>query len=183
MGECHYLYGNAHVSKEMVVVARLLDLAGIGRERLCVRWVSAAEGQIFADYVRAYSEQVAQLGPFDPDRFARPLAAMETALLSPRLRWLMGMEIPLTRDGNVYGEPVDQDRYGQLLATISEDEYHGALILEVLKEGPQSVREMAFKTGLAVHRVSILLGELERRHQAAFQAFDGTTPRFVSIAA
>jgi len=183
MGECHYLYGNVHVSKEMDVVSNLLNLSGIGRDRLCVRWVSAAEGQLFAEYVTAYSELIQQAGPFDPERFKMPLSAIETALSSPRLRWLMGMEVKLTQQGNVYGENLDEEKYHQLLQKISEEEYQGSLILEALKEGPQTVRELAFKTGLPVHTVSLRLGELERHHQAAFQGYDGTTPKFVGVAA
>ena len=62
MGECHYLYGNVHVSKEMDVVSNLLNLSGIGRDRLCVRWVSAAEGQRFQEKILVMQNKLKTIG-------------------------------------------------------------------------------------------------------------------------
>lgn len=179
MGECHYLYGNAHVAGEMEVVAGLLDLSGIGRQRLCLRWVSAAEGRLFAEYVTEFSELARTLGPFDPSAHGMELSAVEKALTSQRLRWLMGIELSVTRDGNVYGEKIHEGEYRGLLARAAEEEYVGALISEAIREEPLSVREIAFLTGLPVHTVSLRLGELERRRQAEIQSYQGRTPRFV----
>ena len=97
------------------------------------------------------------MGPFDLDRYRLPLAAVEGALNSPRLRWLTGMDRQLTEHENVYSEKIDEADYKPLLKVATEEEYQKALILEVLKEGPQSVREMAGKSGLPVYTVSILL--------------------------
>jgi len=182
MGECHYLYGNVHVAKEMEVVKRLLDLSCIGGERLCVRWVSAAEGKLFAEYVTQFTELTRNLGPFDPAQHEMELEAVETALTSRRLRWLMGMELSLTRKGNVYGESVPEERYKKLLQQATAEEYQRALVSEAIKREPLSVREIAFLTGLPVYTVSLELGELERHHQAEIQSYQGTTPQFVHVA-
>jgi hypothetical protein len=179
MGECHYLYGNVHVAKEMEVVANLLERSGIGRDRLCLRWVSAAEGRLFAEYVTAFSERIQELGPFDPAANGIELAAAEKALTSQRLRWLMGIALPLTRNGNVYGERVREEDYGKLLERAAEEAYVEGLISEAIREAPLSVREIAFSTGLPVHTVSLRLGELERRREAEVQSYQGTTPRFI----
>jgi hypothetical protein len=179
MGECHYLYGNVHVAKEMEVVKRLLDLSGIGGDRLCLRWVSAAEGKLFAEYVTQFSEMTRNLGPFDPARYEMELEAVETALTSQRLRWLMGIELSLTQKGNVYGESVPKERYKNLLQQATEEEYQSALVSEAIKREPLSVREIAFLTGLPVYTVSLRLGELERQHQAEIESYQGTTPKFV----
>ena len=182
MGECHYLYGNVHVAKEMEIVKKLLDLSGIGGDRLCVRWVSAAEGKLFAEYVTQFSELTGRLGPFDPARYAMELEAVETALTSQRLRWLMGMELSLTQKKNVYGETLPADRYEKVLQEAAEEEYQSALISAVIKRAPSSVRQIAFMTGLPVYTVSLRLGELERQHQAEIQSYRGTTPMFVHAA-
>ena len=181
MGECHYLYGNVHVAKEMEVVRRLLDLSRIGADRLCLRWVSAAEGRLFAEYVTQFTEVTKNLGPFDPLQFEMELEAVETALTSRRLRWLMGIEASLTRKANVYGESLPEERYNRLLQQATEEEYRGALVSAAIKRGPLSVREIAFLTGLPVYTVSLQLGELERRHQAEIQSYQGTTPKFVHV--
>lgn len=182
MGECHYLYGNVHVAKEMEVVDRLLDLSGIGRDRLCLRWVSAAEGRLFAGYVTQFSELIKDLGPFDPARYGMELAALEKALASQRLRWLMGIEPSMTRQGNVYGEDMPEEAFNRLLRQASEEEYQAGLVSEAIKGEPLSVREIAFLTGLPVYTVSLRLGELERRRRAEIQSYEGATPRFVGSA-
>ena len=167
----------------MKVVEYLLDVAGIGRNRVALRWVSAAEGQLFAQYVTQFSEETRQLGPFDPERYAMQLAAVENALSSPRIRWLMGMQIQLTQKGNVYQQNLNEDAYEQLLKEAVQEDYQAALILEALREGPRSVRDIAFETGLPVHTVSVRLGDLERRRQAEFKEYDGQVPLFVRAAA
>jgi hypothetical protein len=167
----------------MKVVEYLLDLSGIGRNRLCLRWVSAAEGQLFAEYVAQFSQQTQDLGPFDPEQFKKQLEAIELAFTSRRLRWLMGMDLHLTERGNVFEEKVPQEDYHKLLQKAAKEEYQGALILQILKDGPLSVRQIAFQSGLPVYTVSLRLGELERRHQAELSSYDGTTPQFTSLAA
>ena len=165
------------------MVEHLLDLSGIGRERLCLRWVSAAEGRLFADYVTQFSEETRKLGPFDPEQFKEQLAAIEKALATPRLRLLMGAELQITEKGNVYEEKLKGEKYRKLLLKATEEEYQGALILNTMKDEPKSVRELAFNTGLPVYTVSLRLGELERRQQAELKAHYGTTPRFISLVA
>jgi hypothetical protein len=165
------------------VVEQLLDLTGIGSSRLQLRWVSAAEGQLFADYVTELSEVIGKLGPFQPDVFKLEMSALETVLKSTRIRWLMGMDRQITEQENVYHEKLDSETYQAIVSQAVADEYEKGLILQALADGPQSVREMASKTGLPVYTVSLRLNDLERAGQAQFQEFEGTTAKFVSMAA
>jgi F420-non-reducing hydrogenase iron-sulfur subunit len=182
IGDCHYLDGNIYASKRMPVLEELLDLAGIGRKRTALRWVSAAEGQLFADYVSRLTQSVRELGPFVPDVHRLQLATLESVLKTPRIRWLTGMDRHLTDHGNVYGERVGEEQYRKLLKLAALDEYQKALILESLREGPRSVREMAGNTGLPVYTVSLRLNDLERRGLTELQSFEGSTPKFVRLA-
>jgi F420-non-reducing hydrogenase iron-sulfur subunit len=164
-------------------VRQLLDLSGIGSDRLQIRWVSAAEGQIFANYVKELSELVEGLGPFDPDRFTLELSAVRATLNTPRLRWLMGIDRQITERENVYHEKVNGERYADLMKTAVETEYQKALICEVLKQAPMSVREIAEKTNLPIYTVSQRLGDLEKYGRVDLYGYDGTTPRFTGLAA
>ncbi len=183
IGDCHYLDGNHYTVKRMRMVEELLDLAGIGRIRTALNWVSAAEGQRFADTVAEVTRTVRDLGPFDADRFKLQLGALEHVLTASRIRWLTGMDRHITEGKNVYNETIDEARYRKLLKQAAVDEYHKALILESLREGPQSVREMAGKTGLPVYTVSLRLNDLEKRGQAELKGYEGSTPKFISLAA
>lgn len=162
------------------MVEYLLDLSGIGRKRMALKWVSAAEGKQFAEYVDQFTNETKALGPFNPDRYALELAACERALDSPRLRWLMGMEIQITEKENVFHEKINDAQYGRILEKASRSEYEKALISEALNDGPLSVREIAFKTGLPVYSVSSRLGELEQHHQAELREYQGTVPLFAN---
>jgi len=73
----------------------------------------------------------------------------------------MGMERQLVERENVYHFKLDETNYRESQAVVTE-EYQKALILEVLREGPQSVREIAGSSGLPVYTVSVLLSEIEK---------------------
>lgn len=167
----------------MPVVEQLFDLAGVGKERLQLCWVSAAEGQLFADYVTELSDLIGQLGPFQPDDFKLELAAVETVMKSTRIRWLMGMDRQITEQENVYHEKMDSEAYQAIVRQAVAEEYEKGMILEALTDGPQSVREIAGKTGLPVYTVSLRLNDLERAGRAEFHEFEGTTAKFVHLAA
>lgn len=182
IGDCHYLDGNLFAEKRFRVVQELLDLTGIGRDRVALRWVSAAEGQRFAQYASELTEAARQLGRFDPAAFRLPLGAAQQALTSQRLRWLTGMERKLLETGNVYGEKLEADNYHALLSNAVAEEYQKALISKTLFfDGPQSVREISDTTGLPVFTVSLRLNDLERTGQAELQRFEGTTPKFIGL--
>jgi predicted Rossmann fold nucleotide-binding protein DprA/Smf involved in DNA uptake len=167
----------------MELVERLLDFSGIGRERMALRWVSAAEGQLFANIVSELTEATKALGPFDAARYGMQLAAIEHVIRAPRMRWLTGVDLHVTEKVNVYGDKIDPGEYRRIADQAMQDEYHKALILESLKEGPLSVREMAARTGIPVYTVSLKLNDLERRGEAELKGFEGTTAKFVRLAA
>lgn len=162
----------------------LLDMSGIGRERLQLRWVSSAEGKLFADYVCQVTEIISNLGKFDPEAHRLPLAAIRRTLETPRVRWLTGMEKELVEHQNVYGKKVDQTKYQEVLQGAIRHEYNKSLILELLAgtEG-QQVRQLAEKTGLDLHTISNCLVELEKNGLAALAGYDGQHPKFISLAA
>jgi F420-non-reducing hydrogenase iron-sulfur subunit len=62
-GDCHYLTGNYVARRRFAVLNDLLDFAGIDSGRVSFSWVSAAEGERFAEVVRDVTERIRQLGP------------------------------------------------------------------------------------------------------------------------
>jgi coenzyme F420-reducing hydrogenase delta subunit len=63
-GDCHYTSGNYHARRRWTMFRKLLAMTGIGDDRLFFSWVSAAEGQKFADLVNDVTAKVRQAGPF-----------------------------------------------------------------------------------------------------------------------
>jgi hypothetical protein len=183
MGDCHYLEGNVHAAKRMEGVRYLLGISGLNQERLQVRWVSATEGQQFADYVTELTDLLRQLGPLNRDQLALPLAAVSRALMDPNLRWLLGIGHQLTARENVYHEKLDPVAYDHLVKLCAEEEYQRCLIYEALKAQPQTVRQMAAETGLPIYTISLRLNDLEKKAQVSILGHEGASPKFGLLAA
>ena len=62
-GDCHYLSGNYFARRRFTVLKRLLEYVGVEEGRVHFSWVSAGEGQKFADVARELTESVRKLGP------------------------------------------------------------------------------------------------------------------------
>jgi F420-non-reducing hydrogenase iron-sulfur subunit len=62
-GDCHYTQGNYFAKRRIAVLKRLLEYIGIEPERVHMTWVSAAEGQKFADVITEVTENVKRVGP------------------------------------------------------------------------------------------------------------------------
>jgi len=62
-GDCHYTQGNYFARRRMALMKRLLDYIGVDPRRVQMSWVSASEGQKFADVMHKVTEDVRELGP------------------------------------------------------------------------------------------------------------------------
>ncbi|HEY4712306.1 MAG TPA: hydrogenase iron-sulfur subunit [Dehalococcoidia bacterium] len=62
-GDCHYTEGNYHTRRRFALLRDFLDYLGIAKERLRVEWVSASEGQRFAEILSDFTTELANLGP------------------------------------------------------------------------------------------------------------------------
>jgi len=62
-GDCHYLAGNLLARRRFVLLKNLLEYMGIEPGRVQFSWVSAAEGQKFAQVIKEVTETVKELGP------------------------------------------------------------------------------------------------------------------------
>jgi F420-non-reducing hydrogenase iron-sulfur subunit len=62
-GDCHYDKGNYYARRRFVNVKKVLEALGLDSDRVRLSWVSAAEGQRFADVVTEFTEKIEQMGP------------------------------------------------------------------------------------------------------------------------
>ena len=62
-GDCHYVSGNLKEEDRVGDVRELLCLLGIDERRLLLKWISAAEGDAFAQTVNQFVSQIKDLGP------------------------------------------------------------------------------------------------------------------------
>jgi F420-non-reducing hydrogenase iron-sulfur subunit len=167
----------------MDLVRYLLELSGLGQDRLQVRWVSATEGQQFAEYVTQLTEQVRELGPLDRDKMALQIAAVSRAIDSADLRWLLGMQRQLTERENVYHDRLDSAAYEEMLKSSAKEEYYRGLIYAALKSEPRTVRQIADLTGLPIYTISLRLNDLEKISLVSIMGHEGHSPKFGVLAA
>ncbi|MFQ6099266.1 MAG: hydrogenase iron-sulfur subunit [Armatimonadota bacterium] len=64
-GDCHYQRGNYTAMRRYPLLQRLLTQFGIEPQRVRLEWVSASEGQRFAEVVEDMTNTVRELGPLD----------------------------------------------------------------------------------------------------------------------
>ena len=69
-GVCHYKTGNLYTRRRVMMLKTLLPTIGISPDRLRLRWVSASEGNKFAQEIDDYVKTIRALGPNDIGRFA-----------------------------------------------------------------------------------------------------------------
>jgi len=62
-GDCHYVSGNLKAEKRMKTTKELLELLGLGSERLRLEWVSTSEGGKFAQVVTDFTEYLCKREP------------------------------------------------------------------------------------------------------------------------
>jgi len=63
MGDCHYQDGNVKAERMFQMTAELTKILGIDPARMCLEWVSSAEGGRFAQIATEFTQQVKALGP------------------------------------------------------------------------------------------------------------------------
>ncbi len=63
IGDCHYLTGNERAQVRIENTHQVLQVLGVEPERLRLEWISAAEGQRFAQIMDEFVNQIRALGP------------------------------------------------------------------------------------------------------------------------
>lgn len=186
-GDCHYISGNYRCRDRMEITKELLKIVGVDPERLHVGWVSAAEGQQFAQTVADFTEQLVAIGPFgkakseNEDKIEENLTAAIGALSSDRIRWLMGEREKLVEEENVYGERMTEEEYRELLIESMKDEYRCSKVAQAIKDAPLSVKEIAGRTGLAPREVLPYISFLKHDGRASQADTVDRSPRYLSL--
>lgn len=67
-GDCHYERGNYLARRRIAVLKNLLEYTGIDPRRVRMTWVSAAEGNKFAEVVKEVTDDIKKLGPMEQFR-------------------------------------------------------------------------------------------------------------------
>jgi coenzyme F420-reducing hydrogenase delta subunit len=188
-GDCHYIEGNMHEERKIKMLKMLLKLTGLGTDRLRLEWVSAAEGQRFAQVVTEFTEQIKKLGPspisgekLDETILLNVLSAKEAAS-SSRLRVLVGRELELVEKGNAYEEKIPQEEFDSLLREAVGTEFIEHKIRLLTRDKPSSVRELAETVKMEPSAVLDCIVDMRRRRMIGLDSVEGTTPLYRALEA
>ncbi len=62
-GDCHYIFGNYRAVEQFDKTKALVKTLGFDEKRVRLEWVSAAEGQRWAEVINEFIEEITELGP------------------------------------------------------------------------------------------------------------------------
>jgi len=186
IGDCHYITGNYYTEKRMALTKSLMKTAGLEPERLSFYMVSASEGKRFAELVIGFVGTVKELGPSrattDAKLGRRLDAAIETAK-AYRLRLLNGKELGLEQTGNVYHKQIEEKRLDAILNKALKEEFERNFILQLTKDKPLSVREMATELEAPPDEVLEQVVFLRSKSLIALDSIEGVSPKYKATVA
>jgi len=187
IGDCHYISGNLQAKRKFALTKRLAEKAGLEPGRLRLEWISASEGQKFAQLVKEFTDQVRALGPsplsgdkLDPDLLLN-LRAAKAAAEDSRLRELVGKEEKLVSEGNVYGEPFTQAEFDEAMAEAVDSEYERQRIRLILLEEPMSVKRLSEKMSIDPRIVLGHIVAMRLRGWVDIQEIRGSSPIYRAL--
>jgi len=186
LGDCHYISGNYHTEKRAYVIERLMEKTGLEPERFRLEWISASEGERFSKIVEEFTETIKGLGPSkvkeETELENRVGAAVDTAL-DFRIRALLGHEIQMAEEGNVYGEKATEEELQVIIDRAVEEEFRRNLILQITSSKPSSAKELSQVVGLPPEKVVIHIATLRQKNLLGIDHIDGMTPFYVALLA
>jgi len=186
-GDCHYVEGNLYEERKIKMLKRLLALTGLELGRLRLEWVSASEGQRFAQIVTEFTNQIKKLGPSpvsgkSPNlKVLENLQAAKNAASDFRLRVLVGRERELTEKNNVYEEKIPQEEFDAVLDSAVEAEFIRHKIHLLTRSRPFPVKALAEATELKPAEVLKHIVAMRRRNMITMDHVEGTTPFFKAL--
>jgi F420-non-reducing hydrogenase iron-sulfur subunit len=62
-GDCHYGTGNLYARRKLAITRKILEFVGMDPKRFRVEWISASEGNKYAEVVEEFTNDLKSLGP------------------------------------------------------------------------------------------------------------------------
>lgn len=180
-GDCHYINGNLQASYKIGLTEKILELAGIDPRRVQLEWVSASEGQRFADLVRDFTGVLQKLGPSNAGERMDGLLAVRDALSNFRLRALVSNELKIVEEGNAYGEKLDKEKLLDIVYNATKEEFERSMILLLAKRNNMSVKDLSKKINVPTHRVLQHIVALRQKNLISMDHPEGFTPTYRTI--
>ena len=180
-GDCHYVTGNLQADYKIDLTKRILELAGSDPRRVQLEWVSASEGQRFADLIKDFTGVLEKLGPSNAGEIMDGLVAVRSALSDFRLRALVSNELKIVEEGNVYGDKLGKEKLLDVMYNATKEEYERSMILQLTKNNKVSVKDLSKKMNVPTDRVLKHIVVLRQKNLLSMDHPEGFTPTYRTI--
>ena len=166
--------GNYDALGNMHLCRKLLRHIGLNPERLRLEWISASEGNRFAEVMSDFAGKLRDLGPLGRDEEIDE-AAVKFRLkalnqLVPYLKLVEREKLRVpTKSEEAYNEFYDSDEVNRLFDDLIADKLAISQILLALEEKPLSTAEISAVLGLSPSEVSKYMNSSSRQ---GFVRFD-----------
>ncbi len=184
-GDCHYITGNHQAKAKMDITRKLLKHVGLNEDRLAFRQCSSGEASVFVDIITEFTEKIRSLGPLgggsdqlEGSELNKKLETAQAVLASEKIRWVIGKRTPFLEDGNMYGEIFTEHEFNRAIDMIVVEETEVQEILGKLREGAQSVKDLAKALAIPTERVFRYITALKRKDMVALENVSERTPIF-----
>ena len=184
-GDCHYITGNHQAKAKMDITRKLLKHVGLNEDRLAFRQCSSGEASVFVDIITEFTEKIRSLGPLggggdqlEAPELNKKLETAQAVLASEKIRWVIGKRTPFLEEGNMYGEIFTEHEFNRAIDMIVVEETEVQEILGKLREGAQSVKDLAKALAIPTERVFRYITALKRKDMVALENVSGRTPIF-----
>jgi coenzyme F420-reducing hydrogenase delta subunit len=189
LGDCHYISGNYHTVHKLDMTKQLLELAKVDNRRVRLEWISASEGQRFANLIQDFIDEIKGLGPspisaslHEEDRDKNILNSMrvaKNAAMGFRLRSVVARIRKSVQEGNVYGEKLPQERFEELMGQIIKDEFIRSGILVAVEKNPKTVEEIADEIGISTEIIFKNIARLWKKQVVLPSGNKGHSPTYM----
>ena len=187
-GDCHYISGNYQAQAKIDITRKLLEYIGLNKERLVFRQCSSGEASVFVELVSEFDAKIKELGPIGdggdslkaPEIFEK-LKIAEAVLAGEKIRWVIGKRTPFLESGNIYGEVFTKHEFNRAIDMIIVEETEVQEILDRLKKGSRSVKDLAKDLAIPSERVFRYVTALVRKEMIQLEKVDDRTPMYQLI--
>ena len=187
-GDCHYITGNVQAQAKMEMTRRLFKHIGVNEDRIAFRQCSSGEASVFVELITEFDEKIRSLGPLGgdgdslkPPEIFQKLEAAQAVLAGEKMRWIIGKKTEFLESGNKYGEIFTDHEFSRAIDMIIVEETDVQEILIKLKDGAQSVKNLATTLSIPSERVFKYITALCRKEIVKMEKVSERTPLYQLI--
>ena len=160
LGECNYItHGNYDALSNVHMCRKMMEHIGLNPERLRIKFMSAADGNLLAEYTNDFIKKVKELGPLgksegiDKKELKFKLEAVRKLVPYMKLVERERLRVPVKSE-EAYNKFFESDEVDRLFSELFGDKLAISQIMLLLGENPLSTGEISEKLGLNPSDVS-----------------------------